>query len=131
MKPLDPYHHIAWQASTQRYLVRIRRDGKQIINRAYQSIHEAIEVRDFTLANGHPPPRTRALHDLANRNICWSKQKQRWLVRIRTRDLGEPINRTYATLEEARAARDQILATIATLLETGPCLEPVSPQASK
>ena len=114
---VDPYHHIAWQASTQRYLVRVKRDGKQIISRAYKSIHEAIEVRDSTLANGEPPPRHREPPAPENRHICWLNGKQRWLVRIRTRHLGEPINRTYATLEEARAARDQILATLANILD--------------
>jgi hypothetical protein len=118
MKPPDPYHHIAWQATKQRYLVRVRRDGKQVINRPYRSIHEAIAARDHTLATGEPPPRHREHPEPENRNICWIKQKQRWLVRIRTKALGQPIiNRTYATLEEARAARDQVLAALASLLD--------------
>jgi len=114
---VDPYHHIAWAAATQRYVVRIKRDGKQFINRPYKSIHDAIAARNYTLATGQPPPRHRPPHDPENRNISWSKHKQRWLVRIRIRDLGEPINRTYATIEEARVARNRILATLANILD--------------
>ena len=55
-EPKKRLHHIQWLASNRRWLVRIERNGRHILNRKYKTIEEAIAARDETLATGRAPP---------------------------------------------------------------------------
>ena len=55
-EPKKQLHHIKWLASKRRWLVRIERNDRYILNRKYKTIEEAIAARDETLATGRAPP---------------------------------------------------------------------------
>ena len=108
-KDPNPLHHIQWVASKRKWLVRIERNGRYILNRKYKTIAEAITARDETLATGRAPPR-RAVGRPRLHHIQWVASKRKWLVRIE-RNGRYILNRKYKTIEEAIAARDETLAT--------------------
>ena len=54
-RPPNPHKYICL-LSTGKWLVRIKLNGRAIIHRRYVTLEEAIEVRDYTLSKGYPPP---------------------------------------------------------------------------
>jgi hypothetical protein len=58
-KPRNPRHHISWSASAGKWLVRIKRNKRKIINRHFTRLEDAIAARDLTLATGQAPPAKR------------------------------------------------------------------------
>jgi hypothetical protein len=55
-EPKKRLRHIQWIASKRRWLVRIVRNDRYILNRKFKTIDEAIAARDETLATGRAPP---------------------------------------------------------------------------